>query len=116
MLRRSLRLKRKQAEQDSQAAITNGKAEAEVNRLKVQAGLTPLERATIAKETAIGVATELAKVQFPSTMILGGGNGSATNPFDAVGLEAYMRISEKMSRQHLNSKGSASSNSNDKDE
>lgn len=90
-------LKRKQSEQDAAAAITNGKAEAEVNRLKVQAGLTPLERATIEKETRIGVAAELAKVQFPGMMVIGGSsNGSAMNPFDAVGLESFMRINDRI--------------------
>jgi hypothetical protein len=48
-------------------------------------------------KTKIGVAAEMAKMQFPSTMIIGGGNGSPTNPFDAIGLEAYMRINKKMS-------------------
>jgi regulator of protease activity HflC (stomatin/prohibitin superfamily) len=106
-------LKRKQAEQDAQAAITNGKAEAEVNRLKVQAGLTPLERATIEKETAIGVAAELAKVQFPGMMVLGGSGGSAMNPFDAVGLESFMRISSKLSKQHVGQTGKNSGSAND---
>lgn len=91
-------LRRKQAEQDAAAATTRGKAEADVNRLKVVAGLTPLERATIDKETAIGVAAELSKLQFPSMMVIGGGsNGHAINPFDAVGLEAFHRLSERMS-------------------
>jgi regulator of protease activity HflC (stomatin/prohibitin superfamily) len=90
-------LRRKQAEQDAQAAITKGKAEADVNKLKVIAGLTPLEKANIAKDTAIGVAKELANVQFPKMMILGGSNGQhALNPFDAVGLESFMRISRKL--------------------
>lgn len=95
------KLKRQQAEQDAAASVTQGKALAEVNRLKVAAGLTPLEKATIAKETAIGVAAELAKVQFPGMMVIGGGgNGkSAADPFEAVGLESLMRISDKMSRQ-----------------
>ncbi len=110
-------LNRKQAEQDAAARVTTGKAEAEVNKLKVQAGLTPLERATIAKDTAIGVAEQLSNVQFPSTMILGGsGAGGAMNPFDAVGLESFMRISDKLAKQHVNSTGKASTNSNDKDE
>jgi len=92
-------LKRKQAEQDAQAAITNGRAEAEVNKLKVAAGLTPIERATIDKETAIGVAAELAKVQFPGMMVLGGGgNGSALNPFDAIGLKSFLDISRSLSK------------------
>lgn len=99
-------LRRKQAEQDAQAAITKGKADADVNRLKVAAGLTPIERATIEKDTAIGVAAELAKVQFPSTMILGGGSSSSPlNPFDAVGLESFMRISKRLSNQHVSTTG-----------
>jgi hypothetical protein len=90
-------LKRKQAEQDAAAEVTTGKALAEVNRLKVQAGLTPLERATIDKETRIGVAAELAKVQFPGMLIIGGDSkGGATNPFDAVGLESFMRINDRL--------------------
>ena len=90
-------LKRKQAEQDAAAAITNGKAEAEVNRLKVQAGLTPLERATINKDTAIGVAHELAGLQLPNMMVLGGGgaNGRAADPFEAIGIENLLRINER---------------------
>jgi regulator of protease activity HflC (stomatin/prohibitin superfamily) len=93
-------LKRKQAEMDAAAAVTQGKALADVNRLKVLAGLTPLEKATIAKETAIGVAAELAKVQFPSMMVIGGGsNGkAAADPFEAVGLESLMRISDKLAK------------------
>ena len=102
------KLRRAQADQDAQAAITNGKAEAEVNRLKVQAGLTPIERATLAKETAIGVAHELSQIQLPSTMILGGSNGgSGMNPFDAVGLESFMRISSKLANEQQERAASA---------
>ncbi len=90
-------LNRKQAEQDAAAEITKGKALAEVSKLKVLAGLTPLERATIAKDTAIGVAEQLSKVQLPGMMIIGGGsNGGNLSPFDAVGLESFMRISKKL--------------------
>jgi len=77
------------------------KAEAEGDRLKVQAGLSPLERATIDKETQIGVAHELAAIKFPDNMVIvgGGGNGSGkVNPFDAVGLESFYNLSEKMSK------------------
>jgi len=94
-------LNRKQAEQDAQADILKGKALAEISKLKVAAGLTPLEKATIDKETRIGVAAELAKVQFPGMMIIGGGgNGSATNPFDAVGLESFMRINDRLNKEN----------------
>lgn len=96
------KLRRSQAEQDAAAQVTQGKALAEVNRLKVQAGLTPLEKATIAKDTAIGVAHELAGLQLPKMMVLGGnGSGKATDPFEAVGLESLMRISDKLGKaQH----------------
>jgi hypothetical protein len=91
------KLRRAQADQDAAAQIATGKALAEVNRLKVAAGLTPLERATIQKETAIGVAEQLANIQFPAMMNFGGGGGnSPTNPFEAIGLESYMRLSEKL--------------------
>ncbi|HUV84335.1 MAG TPA: hypothetical protein VMV86_01420, partial [Methanosarcinales archaeon] len=68
--------------------------------LKVQAGLTPLERAKIDKETSIGVAAELAKVKFPNSMVIVGGSGGAggkVNPFEAVGLESFYNLSQKMS-------------------
>lgn len=76
------------------------KAAAEGDRLKVLAGLTPLERARIDKETAIGVAAEIAKVKFPNSMVIvsgSGGKGGAVNPFDAVGLESLHNLSKRMS-------------------
>ncbi len=54
------------------------KAEAEGDKLKVQAGLSPLEQATIDKETAIGVAKALAGpdgIKFPSIVASGSGGG-----------------------------------------
>lgn len=90
---------RLQAEEEAKAAIVKGRAEAETNRLKVQAGLTPQERAEYKMKTAIGVAEKLSNVKFPGMMIIGGDSGKggqALNPFDAVGLESFMRINEKM--------------------
>lgn len=93
------KLARQKANEDAAADIVKGKALAEINRLKVQAGLTPLERATLDKETRIGVAAELAKVQFPGMLIIGGDSkGGATNPFDAVGLESFMRINDRLNK------------------
>lgn len=98
-------LDKKRAEETAKAEIVKGEALAKINALKVQAGLTPLERATIAKETAIGVAAELAKVQFPQMMIIGGSDkGGPLNPFDAVGLDSFMKISEKMANTHKEAK------------
>lgn len=64
-----------------------------------QAGLTPQERAEYQMKTAIGVAEKLSNVKFPGMMIIGGDSGKggqALNPFDAVGLESFMRINDKM--------------------
>lgn len=88
----------KRAEKEADAVLVKAKAEAEKNRLLVSAGLAPEAKAQIDKEIAIGVAAELAKVKFPEMMILGGGDGGATNPFDAVGLESYLRIQKEFSK------------------
>lgn len=56
-------------------------AESYKNAKLVQAGLTPLERANIEKDTKIGVAREIAKMNVPTTVITGG-NGS--NPTEAL--------------------------------
>lgn len=85
------------AVEEKKKIIALGEAEAESAKLKVAAGLTPLDKATIDKDTAILVAHELAQIKLPSMMIIGGNsNGSAMNPFDAVGLESFMRISKSM--------------------
>jgi hypothetical protein len=53
-------------------------AEAYKNSKLVQAGLTPLEKARIEKETKVEVARELAKMNVPQTIITGGSNSSPT--------------------------------------
>jgi hypothetical protein len=75
-------------------------AEAAAARAKVQAGLTPLEKATIEKETAIGVAQALANSNVrwvPEVMVLGNQNASA-NPMDAVGLNMLLDIAKKQGK------------------
>lgn len=77
-----------------------GEAEAHAARLKVQAGLTPLEAATIEKETTIGVAQALAgsNVRWvPEIMINGQGAGNST-AMDAVGLNMLLDIAKKQSK------------------
>ncbi len=91
---------KKQASEEAQSAILKGEAEAKIARQKVSAGLTPEQKAQFAKDTAIGVAAELAKVQFPSMMVIGGqgqGGHGALDPFQAVGLKSFMDIQERMS-------------------
>lgn len=84
--------------EEKKAIIARGEAEAETAKLKVAAGLTPWDKATIDRDTAIGVAKELANVKFPQMMVIGGGgNGqSALNPFDAVGLKSFIDISKQI--------------------
>lgn len=79
-----------------------GRAKAAANKALVDAGLTPLEKATIEKDMAIGVAQALAGpngITLPSTFIGGGGkNGEAVDPFTAVGLESLINLTTKMSK------------------
>jgi hypothetical protein len=76
-----------------------GMAKANANRALVAAGLTPLERANIDKDTAIGVAREIAKVNLPGMMIIGGDGqgGTPVDPFTAVGVKAIWDLSKEMS-------------------
>lgn len=88
----------KKAIEEAKKVRAMGEAEAAANKLKVMAGLTPLERATIEKETRIGVAAEMAKITFPTTMILSGsGSNGSSNPFDAIGLNSFYELTRKMS-------------------
>ena len=85
-----------QAVEQKKAIIARGQAEAEAARLKVDAGLTPLDRAQIERDTAIGVAEKMAGIKFPELLVIGGGSNGATplNPFDAVGLKSFIDISK----------------------
>ena len=67
----------------SQAEKVKADAESYKNAKLVSAGLTPQERAQIDKEKAIGVAAELAKIQFPQTMIVSDDSKGGT-PLEAL--------------------------------
>ncbi len=91
------RLAAEQAKFEAEKIKARGEAEAFAAKKKVEAGLTPLEKATIEKETKIGIAEALARVKFPDSMVISGGSdGGAVNPFDAVGLKSLYELSEKM--------------------
>lgn len=84
----------------AESTLALKRAEAEGDKLKVIAGLSPLEQAEKDNERAIGVAAELAKVKFPENMIIVGGGdskGGDVNPFSAVGLQSFYELSQKMS-------------------
>lgn len=73
-----------------------GRAQAEANRALVSAGLTPEQKMKMKIEIADKVSANMSQIQFPKMMIFGGGKGSPTNPFDAVGLDAYRKIIKEM--------------------
>ena len=70
-----------------------GRAQAAANKALVAAGLTPEQRMKMEIEIADKVSGNLAKVKFPEMMIIGGSEGGKTlDPFQAVGLESFLKI------------------------
>lgn len=90
-------LEAKKAKQVALKVQAEGEAKAAANRALVQAGLTPLEKATIEKETAIGIAQALANsnVRWVPEIIMNGGS-NAGSAMDAVGLNMMMDVVKKM--------------------
>lgn len=87
----------KTAQQNALKVKAEGEAKAAANRALVSAGLTPLEKATIEKETAIGIAEALAnsKVRWVPEIIMSGGTGG-NSAMEAVGLNMLMEVVKKM--------------------
>ena len=95
------RLAAEKAKFEKEKVIAEGQAQAEANRLKVAAGLTPQEKAEWQYKTTVGVAQALAnsKVSWvPEIMIAGQQNGGGTTAMDAVGLNMLMEIVNKQSK------------------
>lgn len=93
------KLKAEQARFDAEKIVAEGKAQAEANRLKVAAGLTPQEKAEWEYKTKVGIAQAVASVKFPESMIIAGGSaGNSANPFDAVGLQSLYNLSNQMAQ------------------
>ena len=95
------RLAALKAKEDAKRIEAQGLAEAAAAKAKVAAGLTPLEKATIEKETAIGIAQALAdsKVRWVPEIIVSGDGGNSNNAMDAVGLNMMMDIVKKMNSE-----------------
>jgi len=83
------------AKQEAEAELVKRQADAQANALLVKAGLTPKEKATIQKETAIGVARELAKTKFPQIMNFGTDTG-VTSPLEAVGYNQTLDLINRL--------------------
>jgi hypothetical protein len=76
------------AELEAKATLTRERAQAEANRMKVSAGLTPQERAEYEYKTAIGVAAELKNLKLPEIYIQGAnGNGGSSILEQLIGAE-----------------------------
>jgi hypothetical protein len=65
------------ADLEAKATLIRERTQAEANRLKVSAGLTPQERAEWEYKTAVGVAEQFSKMATPQVIITGeGGKGN----------------------------------------
>lgn len=91
------RLAAEKANFEKARIVAQGQAEAEANRLKVQAGLTPQERAEWEYKTAVGIAQALAdsKQRWVPEIIMTG-NSNSNNAMDAVGLNMMLDVVKKM--------------------
>lgn len=94
------RLAAEKAEFDKKRIVAQGQAEAEANRLKVAAGLTPQEKAEWDYKTAVGIAEALAnsKVRWVPEVMMGSGNSNGS-AMDAVGLNMMMDVVSKMNQK-----------------
>jgi ribosomal protein S11 len=94
------KLEAAKAEEVARKVRAEGEAKAAANRALVSAGLTPLEAATIKKETAIGIAQALAKseVSWVPKIMFTGSNGGNAGAMDAVGLKMLMDIADKLDK------------------
>ena len=92
-----------QAEKAEQVALKikrEGQAKAYSAKLLVDAGLTPLKKAQIEKETRIGVAKELAKWVGPRIVVSGSKNSSGSGLGEAMQLKYLMDIDDKYSKDN----------------
>ena len=95
------RLEAEKAKQVALKVKAEGEAKAAANKALVSAGLTPLEKATIEKETAIGIAEALAnsKVSWVPSVMMNGNGGGNNSAMDAVGLNMMMDVVRKMNQK-----------------
>ena len=92
------RLAALKAKEEAKKIEAEGQAKAAANRALVSAGLTPLERAQIEKETKIGVAEALSKIKLPTYVVAGGNGGNGNTAMDAMGLKMMTDLVNQMSK------------------
>ena len=91
------RLAALKAKEEAKRIEAEGQAKAAANRALVNAGLTPLEKATIEKETKIGVAQALSAIKLPTYVVAGGSGGNGNTAMDAMGLKMMTDLVNQMS-------------------
>ena len=94
------RLAAEKAKFEKEKVIAEGQAQAEANRLKVAAGLTPQEKAEWQYKTTVGVAEALAnsKVSWVPEIMISGKDGGSNTAMDAVGLNMLMEVVKKQTK------------------
>lgn len=90
----------KTALENKKRVIAEGQAQAESNRLKVAAGLTPQEKAEWDYKKHVdgihALAEGLSRVKYPAVMTFGGGKGMPTDPIQALGIKSMLDISNRI--------------------
>ncbi|MBN1649522.1 MAG: hypothetical protein JW874_15895 [Spirochaetales bacterium] len=92
------KLNAEKASAEAKADLVKREAEAQANLLLVRAGLTPLEKATLEKEMAIGIAAELSKLKFPEIMSFGSGS-DVNDPITAIGINQMLEVIDKIKQK-----------------
>lgn len=92
-------LQAKKAKQVALKIKAEGEAKAYANKKLNEAGLTPLKRAQIDKEKAIGVAAELSKWVGPKVVISGGSKGGNSGLGEAMQLKYLMDIEQSFNKR-----------------
>lgn len=94
-------LKRDKLNAEAQLAVK--RANAEGDRLKVIAGLSPQEKAEWDYKKHVdgmrALADGMKGTTWPNVMSFGGGEGSPTNPMEAIGLNFMLELNRKASQQ-----------------
>ena len=91
------RLEALKANEIAKKVKAEGEAQAAAARAKVSAGLEPEVKARIEKETKIGVAEALSKIQLPKVVMTGGTN-TGNSAMDAMGLKMMSDLVDKLSK------------------
>jgi hypothetical protein len=86
-----------QAKLDAQSTLVAKKAQAEGDRLKVIAGLSPLEQAQWDYKTAVGVAEALSKRAVPS-IVMSGGSAGQSSLANSYTMENMLLLQKQLSK------------------